>query len=208
MDDKDTQVETVEVSEGALNAEKDTAVDEVSETQSENAEKKETESLEGDPKEETVEADKDPIAESENETKEPETVEETVDVDDLLKDIDDKGAQVETLSNQYKIEQQKTEALTAKVKDLEAIVDGLVKDKLENIPEEFHGLLPSGGATEKLDWLNKAESSGLFAKKTSNPDIEIGKPLKTNDTKGAKDKPEKVSTQQKLSNYFSEKYSK
>jgi len=133
---------------------------------------------------------------------------EVVNVDDLLKDVDDKGKQVETLTAEYIKEQGKVETLTNHVTELEAVVSKLIETKLAGIPEEYHDLMPEGNSIKKLEWIAKAEEKGLIPKKKSNPNIEIGKPLKTNDTKGSNAKPEKVSTQQKLSNFFSAQYTK
>ncbi len=49
---------------------------------------------------------------------------------------------------------------------LEGVINELVEAKLENIPEEFHDLIPEGmSAEQKLSWLNQAESKGLFTNK-------------------------------------------
>lgn len=58
--------------------------------------------------------------------------------------------------------------------ELETLITGMVEQKLQSVPKEMHDLVPSNLTAEAtLDWLNKAESKGLFGK----PEIkEIGKP--------------------------------
>jgi hypothetical protein len=57
--------------------------------------------------------------------------------------------------------------------ELETVINSMVQTKLEAIPEEMQDLVPANLTAEAtLDWLNKAESKGLFAK----PEVkEIGK---------------------------------
>lgn len=148
----------------------------------------------------------------EPEVKEPETPadkedEEQVDVDELLGQIKDKDEQVSTLTSQVKKEQKKVEALKEQVKSLEAVVSGLVEAKLKDIPEEYHALIPEGDSASKLAWINKAEESGIFKKAApNNPNIEIGKPLNLGNPQ---DKAvSNLTAQQKLSNYFSNYFSK
>jgi len=52
----------------------------------------------------------------------------------------------------------------------------MVETKLETIPKELHDLVPTNLTPEaKLDWLNKAESKGLFG--TLKTEVkEVGKP--------------------------------
>lgn len=148
------------------------------------------------------------IKETETEPEKPtetETDEDVVDVDALLDDIKDKDKQVSTLSTKFKQEQKKVELLKGQVDGLEAVVSGLIDTKMQTIPEEYHNLIPDGNLISKLDWMNKAEASGLFSAK-KNPNVEIGKPLNL----GNKDEKanSNTSAQQKLSNYFSNFYNK
>lgn len=88
-------------------------------------------------------------------------------------------------TNQYKAlyEQQAAEletfkstatTLENKATAYEAAINSLVETKLANVPAELHDLIPANlTATEKLDWINKAETKGLFKAKE---EVEIGKP--------------------------------
>lgn len=59
---------------------------------------------------------------------------------------------------------------------LESVINELVENKLNNVPEEYRDLIPEGiSAEEKLKWISKAESKGLFKKSAGN--VEIGKPM-------------------------------
>jgi len=60
--------------------------------------------------------------------------------------------------------------------ELEGLISTMVDTKLESIPKEMHDLVPTNLTPEaKLDWLNKAESKGLFGSLKQEPK-EIGKP--------------------------------
>jgi ribonucleoside-triphosphate reductase len=63
-----------------------------------------------------------------------------------------------------------------RAKHLETVVNELIENKLKDVPDEFKELIPDGmSAEEKLAWINKAESKGLFKKATGT--VEIGKPM-------------------------------
>lgn len=67
------------------------------------------------------------------------------------------------------------------VAEYEGILTGIIDTKLEQIPENLKELVPANlSLKEKMDWLTKAEKSGIFK---VNPDIEIGKPLNPNNIK-------------------------
>lgn len=58
--------------------------------------------------------------------------------------------------------------------ELETVINGMVETKLKAVPEEMKDLIPANLTAEAtLDWLNKAESKGLFGKAEVK---EIGKP--------------------------------
>jgi seryl-tRNA synthetase len=60
--------------------------------------------------------------------------------------------------------------------ELEGLISNMVETKLSTIPEEMHDLVPTNLTPEaKLDWLNKAESKGLFGSQKPEPK-EVGKP--------------------------------
>lgn len=66
-----------------------------------------------------------------------------------------------------------------KVTEYETVLEELVKSKLDNIPENYRELVPSNlPLKDTLNWLNKAESTGLFGQaKKEVPNVEIGKPM-------------------------------
>ncbi|HID0815705.1 hypothetical protein [Clostridium botulinum] len=67
------------------------------------------------------------------------------------------------------------------VAEYEGILNGIINAKLQEIPENLKELVPANlSLKENLDWLTKAEKSGVFK---ANPDIEIGKPLNPNNIK-------------------------
>lgn len=88
-------------------------------------------------------------------------------------------------TNQYKTlyEQQSEEynkyktqvtTLEAKTTEYEKMFEGMVQAKLDSIPEDYRELVPSNlTLSEKMDWINKAESKGLFKSKV---EVEVGKP--------------------------------
>ncbi|MCW2279101.1 hypothetical protein [Heliophilum fasciatum] len=52
---------------------------------------------------------------------------------------------------------------TARVQQLESVIQGLLNVKLEGIPKEFHDLVPANLPPEaQLEWLASAEKKGLF----------------------------------------------
>ncbi|MDA2738384.1 hypothetical protein PDQ75_24835 [Bacillus cereus group sp. Bc015] len=58
--------------------------------------------------------------------------------------------------------------------ELESVIQSMVETKLQSVPKEMQDLVPSNLSAEAtLDWLNKAESKGLFGKQEVK---EIGKP--------------------------------
>lgn len=129
---------------------------------------------------ENVEEQKQENTESEesNKTDEPET--------NLSEKITGLEAEIERLKEELKTNtntnteliQTKGELVTGKtlITDYEAILNGIVDSKLQNVPENIKSLMPTNGSIkDKLDWLDKAEQSGVL--KQGNPDIEIGKPL-------------------------------
>lgn len=149
--------------------------------------------------------EKDP-AETTEET-DPNEDKDPVKVEELLADITDKDQQVTKLTDQISIEQEKVTALQSKVTEYGAVIKGLVEAKVANVPEEYRELLPEGSLSKQLDWINKAEEKGLFAGSSKvNPAVEIGKPLKAGNADGSKGTPEKVTTHQRLSNFFSGQY--
>lgn len=68
------------------------------------------------------------------------------------------------------------------VSEYEGIITGLIEAKMAEVPENLKELVPANlSLKERMDWLTKAEKSGIF--KANNPDIEIGKPMNPNTVK-------------------------
>lgn len=68
-----------------------------------------------------------------------------------------------------------TKKYETRTQELEALIKGMVDTKLEAIPKEMVDLVPTNLTVEQtLDWLNKAESKGLFGVKQEPK--EVGKP--------------------------------
>lgn len=69
-----------------------------------------------------------------------------------------------------------SEGQKTKATEFETMINDIVKAKLEAIPEKFRELVPQNiSVKDQLDWLNKAETNGLFGQ--AQGEIEIGKPL-------------------------------
>jgi len=198
MPEETTQTETVETTE----------TETVETTETETPENKAEETVEK-PETETVET-KEETTETAEETKEDSTKEET---DETPEDTDADDAEesktndeLVKLDSKYKAEVKKVESLKGQVKELESVVKTILDAKVAEIPKEFQALIPDGNVTKQLEWVNKAEASGLF-KKPEVKDVEIGKPLEL----GNKDHQKANSNltgQQKLANYFSNHFSK
>lgn len=155
--------------------------------------------------EETVETKEEEVTTEELE--EEETVETKEEPEDEDKPDTDKSVkELESIKGKLKSEQKKTETLKGQVKDLEAVVKSMVDSKLESIPKEYHELMPEGNIVKQLNWIAKAEKSGLFKKADESKDVEIGKPLNLGNRN---EKANSATTgQQKLSNYFSGVFNK
>ncbi|MFT8313253.1 MAG: hypothetical protein ABF633_03245 [Clostridium sp.] len=85
---------------------------------------------------------------------------------------------------QKELNQAKTDAETKSnlVTEYEGILNSIIEAKLSEIPEDLKTLVPENlPLKEKLDWITKAEKTGIF--KGKDTDIEIGKPLNPKDTK-------------------------
>ena len=66
---------------------------------------------------------------------------------------------------------------------LESVINEMVDTKLATIPEDYHDLIPANlTAEQKLSWINKAESKGMF--KVAGEETTIGESTnRKNDTK-------------------------
>ncbi len=77
-----------------------------------------------------------------------------------------------TADGQVKELTTKHESASQRVTALEGILGGMLETKMSAIPEEFHELIPEGMSLEqKLSWLDKAQSKGMFKKQE---DVVIG----------------------------------
>jgi uncharacterized coiled-coil DUF342 family protein len=82
----------------------------------------------------------------------------------------------EQTQNELNTYKQKLSQYEGTANEYQKMLDDMVATKLNNVPEEFRSLVPEGmTATQKLDWLNKAEETGLF--KPKEKVTEIGKPM-------------------------------
>jgi hypothetical protein len=69
------------------------------------------------------------------------------------------------------------ESVETRAKELEGVINGLLETKLSTIPEDYHDLIPGNLTPEqKLDWINKAETKGLFGKREQKPIGEASNP--------------------------------
>jgi DNA repair exonuclease SbcCD ATPase subunit len=76
----------------------------------------------------------------------------------------------ENTSKEYSDFKSKFESVDTRAKELEGVITGLLETKLEAIPQDYHDLIPGNLTPEqKLDWINKAETKGLFGKREQKP---------------------------------------
>jgi len=62
------------------------------------------------------------------------------------------------------------ESANTRVEELEGVINSMLNTKLETIPEEYHDLIPDNlNPEQKLDWISKAETKGLFKDTTQEP---------------------------------------
>lgn len=62
------------------------------------------------------------------------------------------------------------ESANTRVEELEGVINSMLETKLESIPEEYHDLIPENLSPEqKLDWISKAETKGLFKDSSQEP---------------------------------------
>lgn len=124
--------------------------------------------------------------ESQIEAQKKAELEKTQQYEELYKNT---SSELETLKNS------KISADT-KLTEYENVVSKLIDAKLESIPEEYRKLVPeSYTPTQKLDWLNLAETNGLFKKKGA-----LGQSMNV-DTNITQD-PASMSAQQKMAQAY------
>lgn len=115
------------------------------------------------------------------ESKKP-TEEGTVDINQLKAELEEanrKIAEIETLNGTVATLQKEAESKDAVIKEYEELIGKMVETKLGQVPEEYKDLIPDNlDLKQKLSWLEKAETKGLFTKEEKKkPNVEIGKPL-------------------------------
>jgi hypothetical protein len=100
-------------------------------------------------------------------------------LDQLLKEKEEADRKAKEQQGEYQtlyeqanqqLETYKTdfEGTKSRVEALEGIMNSMLQTKLEGIPEEYHDLIPDNLSPEqKLDWITKAETKGLFGTKNS-----------------------------------------
>lgn len=121
--------------------------------------------------------------EAAKDSKDPEpSAEAKVDVEALKKQLAEAietGKQVDTLNATVNTLQTEIEAKNNVIKEYEGLLQNLVDTKMEQIPDQYKDLVPDNmDLKQKLSWLEKAESKGLFNKEDKqNPAIEVGKPM-------------------------------
>lgn len=84
----------------------------------------------------------------------------------------------------YKAKYEEAQAIKKQYEDAQNALKGyedalgkIAEEKINALPEEFRGLVPEGSTQDKLDWLAKAEKSGLYKSKEEKS---IGSSTKTN----------------------------
>lgn len=120
--------------------------------------------------------------EKEQRTKESESEKAEVDVEALkneLAEANKRAQEVETLQTTIEAMKKDSESKDAVIKEYEELVGKMVETKMGQVPAEFKDLIPDNlDLKQKLSWLEKAETKGLFIKEEkTKPNVEIGKPM-------------------------------
>ena len=176
-----------------------------------------------------VEEVKTPEAEPEEETIETSTVEETkVDKVEVPKqeepepepdpDKDTSAEELEALRTKlaeaqaYKTKYEEAQGIKKQYEDAQNALKGyedalgkIAEEKINALPEEFRGLVPEGSTQDKLDWLAKAEESGLYKSKEEKS---IGSSTKTNHVPSETVEHVELTAIQKLVSGISDHYSR
>lgn len=180
-------------------------------------------------KPEVVEEVKSPEASSEVETIETSTVEgakeEAVVVPKKEEPIPDPNPEPETNNEEleelkiklaeaqeYKAKYEEAQTIKQQYEDAQNALKGyedalgkIAEEKINALPEEYRGLVPEGSTQDKLDWLAKAESSGLYKVKEEKS---IGSSTKTNHIPSETVDQVELTAIQKLATGISDHYSR
>ena len=166
---------------------------------------KEEEVTEEAPKEETKEAEEKkapevtevPTGEPEGEPKDTEK-QSTDEQSEELAQLKQKLAEAEGFKTQY-------ETAKEELHKYETSLASIAEQKINTLPEEYRGLVPEGDTQSKLDWLAKAEKSGLFGKKEEKS---IGQSTKANHQESQEVEMKDMTANQKLLSGIKEFYSR
>lgn len=114
--------------------------------------------------------------------KKGESEEAKVDISALkseLAEANKKAMEVDALSTKVDSLSAEVKEKDSVIKEYEELLDGMVKTKMENVPSDLKDLIPENmSLKQKLSWLEKAESKGIFNKESKKkPSVEIGKPM-------------------------------
>lgn len=147
---------------------------------------------------------KEPEVDVPTEPKVPTPEEPNNDLAELQKKLDDALA--------YKVKYEEAQSFKTKYEETQESLKGheqtlekIAQAKVDQIPEEFRELVPEGTTQERLEWISKAEASGLFGK--AEPKT-IGSSSRTNEPKDSGVKPEEMTAMQKLTSGFKDFYTK
>ncbi|MCK1985174.1 MULTISPECIES: hypothetical protein [Peribacillus] len=76
----------------------------------------------------------------------------------------------ETTSKEFSEFKAQYSSVEDRNKQLEGVINGLLETKLQSIPEDYRDLIPENLTPEsKLEWINRAETKGLFSKAPQQP---------------------------------------
>ena len=112
----------------------------------------------------------------------------------------------------YKTKYEEAQAIKKQYEDAQNALKGyedalgkIAEEKINALPEEFRGLVPEGSTQDKLDWLAKAEESGLYKSKEEKS---IGSSTKTNHVPSETVEHVELTAIQKLVSGISDHYSR
>lgn len=149
---------------------------------------------------------------SDKEDKEPNSKTDKTDdkadpeIEKLQLSIGEKETELSTLNQELDSVKEENGKHVERTKELEAVIAGVVENKVSIIPKDYRDLMPEGDPIKQLAWLNKAEEKGVFNKEKEKPEVEIGKNMAL-DKKGEQKAKEEISSHDRLANYFSKAFS-
>lgn len=142
-----------------------------------------------DKKEETKEPKAEEVKKPEEKKEEKKAVktepeEAKVDVEALKNELAEaqaKAQEVETLNVEVTNLQKEVADKDSQIQEYETLVGNMVEAKMNQVPADLKDLIPDNmDLKQKLAWLEKAESKGIFNKEAKKkPNVEVGKPMNT-----------------------------